>query len=265
MAPKLQTYTRNDILPSSGSTSNSETLFNELLDILCLAFTDDDGTKWLFTSHTQAQYKTAQRIYLGVVFRAALLSDARVTVITDDENDKALLANNAPGKIQAMGVLIPPHGNQIFSSFLTFVRAGLFSPSFLYHVGLRTLYKINTQLAPGFNAMTTRIWPDVNQRHRHWHLLFMAARPEAQGKGYGGKILREFQRVVKEEGRKAGGEAMYLEASCARNRRLYERVGFVWKDDMVTGQLAQGQDVAVDEKTGEVYGSRTFGMVWTPA
>lgn len=264
MAPQLQIYTRNDILPSSGSTPSSKRLFNELLEILCHAFMEDKGTKWLFTSHTPEQYKVALPIYLGVVFKGALLSDARVTVITDDDNDKAPIPNNDLGRIQAMGVLIPPHGNKTFSSLLTFVHAGMFSFPFLYHVGLRTLYKINTQLVPGFNGMTERIWPDVSQRHRHWHLLFMAARPEAQGKGYGGKILREFQRVVKEEGLKAGGEVMYLESSCARNKRLYERVGFMWKDDMVTGRLEPGKDVVVDEKTGEVYGNRTFGMVWTP-
>lgn len=64
-----------------------------------------------------------------------------------------------------------------------------------------------------------RLLPD------HWYLLYIGIEPDRQGQGLGGALLRP----VLEECDRTGTPA-YLEASCERNRSLYERHGFVERE-----------------------------------
>jgi ribosomal protein S18 acetylase RimI-like enzyme len=55
----------------------------------------------------------------------------------------------------------------------------------------------------------------------HMHLQILAVVPEAQGRGIGSALMATvFERADRE------GVAAYLEATCERNRALYERHGF---------------------------------------
>lgn len=56
----------------------------------------------------------------------------------------------------------------------------------------------------------------------HSYLFLLAARPGFQGRGLGSALLREVL-----DGCDRTGVPAYLEATCADNRRLYERHGFV--------------------------------------
>lgn len=55
----------------------------------------------------------------------------------------------------------------------------------------------------------------------HFYLHLLAARPPAQGRGYGSALLRAVLQRCDEEGMPA-----YLEATSAPSRRLYQRHGF---------------------------------------
>jgi GNAT superfamily N-acetyltransferase len=55
----------------------------------------------------------------------------------------------------------------------------------------------------------------------HWYLPWIAVRPEAQGKGIGGALLRHGLARADREGMPA-----YLEATSARNAALYARHEF---------------------------------------
>jgi ribosomal protein S18 acetylase RimI-like enzyme len=55
----------------------------------------------------------------------------------------------------------------------------------------------------------------------HAYLAFAAVSADYQGQGVGGRLIRH--RLAELD---AAGTPAYLEASCARNARLYERLGF---------------------------------------
>lgn len=70
---------------------------------------------------------------------------------------------------------------------------------------------------------------DNHPRHAdHHYLWFLGVRPDRQGRGLGGTLLR----AVLDDADRTGTPA-YLEATSPGNRRLYERHGF-----RVTGELA---------------------------
>ncbi|MEZ5891675.1 MAG: GNAT family N-acetyltransferase [Parvularculaceae bacterium] len=66
---------------------------------------------------------------------------------------------------------------------------------------------------------------DVMEAHHpempHYYLFAVGVAPSAQGKGHGGRIIREGLKRAD-----ADGEPAYLESSNPRNDPLYERLGF---------------------------------------
>ena len=60
------------------------------------------------------------------------------------------------------------------------------------------------------------------------HLAFLAVHPRAQSRGYGSMLLQTRHQVLDDSGWPA-----YLEASAARNRALYQRMGWRLLDDAV--------------------------------
>jgi ribosomal protein S18 acetylase RimI-like enzyme len=70
----------------------------------------------------------------------------------------------------------------------------------------------------------------------HLYLVFLGVRPDAQGRGLGGALLRE--RLIRAD---AEGLPAYLEATSPRSRALYERHGFRDTGDPI--QLPDGPPV----------------------
>ncbi len=60
----------------------------------------------------------------------------------------------------------------------------------------------------------------------HWYLRFLGVRPEAQGKGWGGVALRHG--IARAE---ADGVPIYLETATPENVGLYQRFGFVIRQE----------------------------------
>ncbi|ODU00443.1 MAG: hypothetical protein ABS81_23605 [Pseudonocardia sp. SCN 72-86] len=71
-------------------------------------------------------------------------------------------------------------------------------------------------------ARIQQVMQRLHPTEPHWYLLFVGARPEAQGRGVGTRLLAPVLDICDREGIGA-----YLEASGRRNRRLYQRLGFV--------------------------------------
>jgi len=90
-----------------------------------------------------------------------------------------------------------------------------------------TAEPVMDELAEGAGPAADRLMEcfDVLDAHHphepHWYLGFLGVRPAVQGHGLGGSLLRSTLVGVDE-----AGEAAYLEATSADNRRLYERHGF---------------------------------------
>lgn len=274
----LQTYTAAELLAPS-----SAELVEELVQLVTSSFTEDPGTKWLFTNHTQAQYLAALPHYFRTLTRAALLSDATVVVSREDVGPAP--SPSPPSTIiRAAAVLIPPHGNEKMNSIITALRAGFLS--MVWHCGLGVMWKLLTQLVPAMEAMHARMFPDSAERGHHFTLLFLGARPEMQGKGLGRELLLELQRFVAEEAAKTkrmmvdsgkdgkspsgkaslGSAPLYLEASTPTSKRLYARMGFVQRDTLAYGKLDEGNGKDLDiREDGEVIGGRMFAMIWSPA
>ncbi|GIE99479.1 GNAT family N-acetyltransferase [Paractinoplanes rishiriensis] len=56
----------------------------------------------------------------------------------------------------------------------------------------------------------------------HWHLLFLAVRPDRQNRGLGGALMQHTHARLDD-----AGTAAYLEATGEDNRRLYRRHGYI--------------------------------------
>jgi GNAT superfamily N-acetyltransferase len=70
----------------------------------------------------------------------------------------------------------------------------------------------------------------LDEHHPHdpvWYLNFMGVEPSGQGRGVGSALL---ENVLVEADR--NGEPAYLDATSMRNRRLYERHGFVTTQEL---------------------------------
>lgn len=89
------------------------------------------------------------------------------------------------------------------------------------------------------------------------YLTIIGTSPARQGQGLGSALLRRMQAM-------AGARPIWLEASSAGSRRLYERHGFVVVEEVVVGRgrvgadgLAKGAGVE-----GEGEGVTFWAMVW---
>lgn len=284
----LQTFTAAQLLAPT-----SRAIYEQIVEVISLSFQEDPGTIWLFQNLTRAQYLAAIPHYFRFLLQAALQVNAFVVVSIEDappsSNPDGKLISTTGGRgsssirIQAAAVVIPPSGNAGMNSSLNALRAGFFG--LVWHCGLGMLWRLLTQLLPALEAMENRLYPDGADRHHHFTLLALAARPESQGKGLGRALLTELQRIVSEAaestvvvecdgkdgkegqgtGKSLGPAPLYLEASTPSSKRLYERVGFVTRDTLVYGNLDQheGKDLIIREN-GEVVGGRMFAMFWSP-
>ena len=79
---------------------------------------------------------------------------------------------------------------------------------------------------PRLNAVLTA-FDKAHPKDPHWYLAAIAVHPEWQGRGFGAALLRPMLQRCDAEGLPA-----YLEATSPRNRTLYERHGFVVRDEL---------------------------------
>ena len=74
---------------------------------------------------------------------------------------------------------------------------------------------------PRMRTLLELLAPCHPRQHRHGYVVFIGVQPARQGNGLGTALLRDRLAVLD-----AAGVPAYLEASSARSRRLYQRLGF---------------------------------------
>ncbi|KAE8446102.1 hypothetical protein EG329_012473 [Mollisiaceae sp. DMI_Dod_QoI] len=106
----------------------------------------------------------------------------------------------------------------------------------------------------GDHALANHFFGNLVNRHasimkgrRHWYLELVATRPEYQGKGAAGKLLRWGIERSDEEGTET-----YLEAS-PDGKPIYERFGFQEVDRLVVELEGKGEGVLSEKEFIEVF------------
>jgi GNAT superfamily N-acetyltransferase len=102
-------------------------------------------------------------------------------------------------------------------------------------------------LADHFFGSLVRKHGEIMRGRRHWYLEILATRPEWQGKGAGGKLLRWGLRKADEEGTET-----YLEAS-PDGKPIYEHLGFEEVDRLVVQLEGKGEGVLSEKEFVECF------------
>lgn len=96
----------------------------------------------------------------------------------------------------------------------------------------------------------------LSKGENYYYVFFLGTRQDAQGQGLGSELMRHQQDAVRES-----GLPIWLEATTARSRDLYARLGFQVVDEILLGKGEVGAD-GLSEKGGA--GVPIWGMVWWP-
>lgn len=99
---------------------------------------------------------------------------------------------------------------------------------------------------------------DVHGRpiKKYYYLWFIATERHARGQGIAGKVVAEWQEKVAKE-----GQAIWLEATTAGSRSVYERCGFKTVDEIKLGKGTHGTNGGY-QKDGP--GVTIYPMLWRP-
>jgi GNAT superfamily N-acetyltransferase len=208
--------------------------------LLASVFATDPVITWLLSSLPSA---AARQAYLPAYFHA-LLKAAALNNATFDEIDGW----------KCVSVLMPP-GKRVGNTW-TLVPAGMFGvlwklgwdgcrvsaclaskllpcSRWLMIIGLsgpeadfgccgdgltNCQQRMLLEYEPQTEAMKAKV---LRKGEKHYYVFFMGTREDAQGQGLGSELMRHQQDVVRES-----GLPIWLEATTARSRDLYARLGF---------------------------------------
>ena len=249
----------------------NKALLAEIEAIVTSSFEDDPCSKFVLTSFSPEGYIPALEAWERFLLRCSLHVGGRVTVIRSDPSSPptaSLPAQSrvkipAESRMQAVAVLLPPGEYENFGAITTTLRAGILPT--LRILGLSTAIHLLRDLVRPMEAVEKRIFPTKEEKKSYWTLMLLGAHPSAQGQGLGTQLLHDVQQQVRSDNEKRGKakpRMLYLEASNTGAHRLYQRVGFVDREEVVYGKLKEGEDFSFDEK-GKVVGGKIFPMLWT--
>jgi GNAT superfamily N-acetyltransferase len=111
------------------------------------------------------------------------------------------------------------------------------------------------EFEPQTEAMRLKAFPKTQLYH---YIFFMGTRADAQGQGLGSELMKHQQDLVREC---KNGLPTWLEATTARSRDLYLRLGFEVVDEILLGKGDVGADGMAEKDGG---GVPVWGMVWWP-
>lgn len=94
------------------------------------------------------------------------------------------------------------------------------------------------------------------KKEPYYYVFIIGAGNEARGKGLGSKLMTEVREKCKAE-----GVACWLESTTEGSKRLYERLGWEVKEEIVLGKGEVGADGLVKEG-GK--GVKIWGMLYRP-
>lgn len=161
----------------------------QVVNTLSLAFQNDPALSWIIPDAEKRRAK------LPMLFDLLFKSDLPEGMILRPEGHEAAAMWRAPGTAEtSLGELL--------ASFLPMLR--VFGTSI--GRGLTVSNALDAHRPKGFD---------------YWYLHFVGVRPEHQGKGWGGAIIRDGLARVASDNRPA-----YLETATPENVPLYQRLGF---------------------------------------
>jgi ribosomal protein S18 acetylase RimI-like enzyme len=91
---------------------------------------------------------------------------------------------------------------------------------------------------------------------KYYYLYFIGTRTDRRKMGLCSTLVGELQDIARKD-----GCPLWLEATTAYSRDIYERLGFEIIEEIVLGQGQVGED-GLRKKGGE--GVRVWGMIWRP-
>lgn len=160
-----------------------------VVQTLSLAFQNDPALSWILSDPAR------RRTRLPLLFDLLFKSDLPAGMILRSEADEAAAMWRAPGTAEtSLGELL--------TSFLPMLR--VFGAAI--GRGLSVSNALEAHRPKGLN---------------YWYLHFVGVRPDHQGKGWGGAIIRDGLARVAGDGLPA-----YLETATPENVPLYQRLGF---------------------------------------
>jgi len=160
-----------------------------VVETLAQAFQTDPALSWILP---EADHRTRA---LHSLFRVLVPADRRAGFAQRSVGDEAASLWRAPG--------------QAHSGTLEFLRTVI-----------PLVATFGTALPRG---LTVQNGIDAHRpKGRFWYLHYVGVRPEHQGKGHGGRIIRAQTAVADRE-----GLPCWLETATPENVPLYERLGFV--------------------------------------
>lgn len=160
-----------------------------IIETLAQAFQTDPALSWILPDPDHRARA------LRSLFRVLVPADARVGLALRSDGDEAAALWRSPG------------------------RAGSGMAEFLRSV-LPLVATFGTALPRGLKVQGSI---DAHRpKGRFWYLHYVGVRPEHQGRGHGGRIIRAQTAAADAE-----GLACWLETATPENVPLYERLGFV--------------------------------------
>lgn len=160
-----------------------------IAETLARAFQNDPALSWILPDPDHRARA------LRSLFKTMAQADARAGVVLRSGEDEAASLWRAPGRAVS-GTL----------EFLRTVAPLVATFGTALPRGLKVQGSIDARRPKG----------------RFWYLHYVGVRPEHQGKGHGGRIIRAHTAVAD-----AGGLPCWLETATPENVPLYERLGFV--------------------------------------
>jgi len=160
-----------------------------LIETLAQAFQSDPALSWILPDPGHRA-----RALRGL-FRTLVPADTRAGVALRAANEEAAALWRAPGRAHSDGIEFLRTVLPLIATFGTALPRGL---------------KVQSSI-------------DAHRpKGNFWYLHYVGVRPEHQGKGHGGRIIRAQTAVAD-----AAGLSCWLETATPANVPLYERLGFV--------------------------------------
>ncbi|WP_374523810.1 GNAT family N-acetyltransferase [Sphingopyxis sp.] len=160
-----------------------------LIETLAQAFQSDPALSWILPDPDHRARA------LRSLFRVLVPADRRAGVALRSEEDEAASLWRAPGRAHSGMLEFLRTVAPLVATFGTALPRGL-------------------KVQGGIDAH--------RPRGRFWYLHYVGVRPEYQGKGHGGRIIRAQTAMADGE-----GLPCWLETATAENVPLYQRLGFV--------------------------------------
>src|SRR5256885_13395334 len=97
------------------------------------------------------------------------------------------------------------------------------------------------------------------RKEKYFYIFFVGTREDCRGRGLASSLIRHYQVKATE-----ANLPVWLEATTAKSRDIYLKLGFEVVQEIVLGKGKVGSDGLVKENGEQAVGGRGCCMVWKP-